>query len=628
MHALFDWLDQRLDYRRYANQLRQRVLPDGPSWWYTSASCLFWLLIIECVTGLLLMATYSPSMTSAWASVHFIDQTSAGRFLRGVHHYSSHALIILFAVHVLRVLITGAYRAPRELVWITGLLLFPLVIVWSVTGNPLSASQKGIAQIQVEGSILGATPVIGATLQRLLFGSDEVGNLTLTRLYFLHVGLLPMLVGGLCFVHLYQVIKHSSYRPVESSSDATAATLLPYWPYQSIRNMTTLAVIVGIISLISWRYGAPLYAPADPDLSHSPRPEWYFRWLFELRRYFTGDLEFVATMVVPTALLTAFMAVPILDRIVSVRFRTLCRLLIVAVCGGGCGWLTYLSYSHDANDAEYQAASVEFEKMSARARELALTNPISSDGAVELLRHDPLTQGPRLFAMHCGSCHSFTNDAGFGHVAAEPSAPNLYGIGSRKWILGFLDPDQIADHDHFQKTAFRDGDMVQHLRELFEAAGTDGQLALREKLDAVASALAAEAGQEPPDSPATIRGHELMVGELGCVNCHRFHGQGDLGSAPDLTGYCSSNWLSGMISTPNDQRFYGDRNDRMPAFAADEKHPELNLLSARELNLLVQWMVPSTNHRESKMQSTQVPVPSVNNDSSAQPRPVKLLTGT
>jgi quinol-cytochrome oxidoreductase complex cytochrome b subunit len=85
-----DWLDARLGHRRVCAAFRERVLPNGPSWWYTSASCLFWLLVIQGVTGLLLMATYSPSMTSAWASVHFIDQSAAGRFLRGVHHFAAH----------------------------------------------------------------------------------------------------------------------------------------------------------------------------------------------------------------------------------------------------------------------------------------------------------------------------------------------------------------------------------------------------------------------------------------------------------------------------------------------------------------------------------------------------------
>ncbi len=106
-----DWFDARLGHRRVLRALRSRALPTGPSWWLAIAACLFWLLVLQCATGLLLMASYSPSMASAWASVHFIDQASAGRFLRGVHHFAPHAMICLFGVHVARVLLAASFRA-------------------------------------------------------------------------------------------------------------------------------------------------------------------------------------------------------------------------------------------------------------------------------------------------------------------------------------------------------------------------------------------------------------------------------------------------------------------------------------------------------------------------------------
>ncbi len=587
MCALLNWLDQRLDYRRHIALLRRRVLPNGPSWWSTSASCLMWLLLIECITGLLLMSTYSPSMASAWASVNFTDQSAAGRFLRGVHHYSSHALIILFGLHLVRVVITGAYRAPRELVWITGLLLFPLILVWTVTGNPLASSQKGIAQIQVEGNILAATPFVGPWFQRILFGGRDIGNLTLTRLHFLHVGLLPLLVGGLFLLHLHQVIKHSSYRPGVAADQAPLKPLLHYWPYQSVRNMTMLVLLVGTISGISWQWGAPLSAPADPELPFSPRPEWYFRWLFELRRHFTGDTEFVATMVVPAAFLAAFMLLPFLDRLLSTRFDRLCRLLVVVACAAGWGWLTYLSFDRDWNDPEYIASMVEFERLSERARELARSEAMPVAGAVELLRHDPQTQGPRLFARHCSSCHTMTDADDNGMTVAESSAPNLRGIGTATWIVGFFDLDQISGKNYFGNTAFHDGEMKQHIQTLF---AENDRSALQEQFRTVAVALAAEAGHEVYESAEAQRGRSLIVGKLRCTDCHQFHNQGSLGSAPDLTGYASTEWLTGLISNPSSRRFYGDRNDRMPAFAADSAHPEFNLLSTLELDLLVKWL--------------------------------------
>lgn len=593
MQALLDWLDHRIDYRRHLQALRFRVLPEGPSWWQTSASCLMWLLVLECVSGLLLMTTYSPSMASAWASVNFIDQSSAGRFLRGLHHYSSHAIIILFGVHLVRVLMMRAYQAPRELVWITGLLMFPLIIVWTVTGNPLSASQKGIAQIQVEGNILAATPLIGASLQHLLFGGHDVGNLTLTRLYFLHVGLLPLLVGALCLVHLQQVLKHSACWQNVVSDLSDLPRTLPYWPHQTFRNLTVLSLIVGILSWISWQSGAPLSAPADPELPFSPRPEWYFRWLFELRRHFTGNTEFIATLLVPATFLCLLLLVPFLDRLLPVRADRLCRLLIVAACAGGWGWLTYSSFNRDWHDKEYVASQMEFQRWSDRARELARTEPMPQSGAVDLLRHDYVTQGPRLFARHCGGCHSATDSHGTGIAVTEPTAPNLYGIGTARWIGGFLSVERIASPDYFANTAFRDGEMKQHIQSLFEEYEP---AVMVKNLHAVAIALSAESGHEPRDSVEAEQGRKLLTGDLRCVDCHKFGEAGSAGSAPDLTGYASESWLRQIISNPRDVRFYGERNDRMPSFAVELAHPELNLLTDLEVDLLAKWLLNSSGN--------------------------------
>ena len=464
------------------------------------------------------------------------------------------------------------------------------MIVWTVTGNPLSVSQKGIAQIQVEGNILGSTPVFGPFLRRLLFGGEEIGSLTLTRLYFLHVGLLPVLVGGLCFIHLQQVIKHSPFRSPDDIEPTSTPELLTYWPYQSVRNMISLAVIFGIISIFAWKDGAPLYAPADPNLAFSPRPEWYFRWLFELRRYFSGNTEFIATMVIPSAFLFGFMAAPFVDRIRSHWLAVACRLLIVVACLGGWSWLTMISFLQDGQDAEYLAETAEFDKLSARALELATTVPMTDKGAIELLRQDPQTQGPRLFARHCLSCHSHSGPKTPGLVAAEPSAPNLYGIGSVDWITGFLVSERIASGEYFGRTKFREGDMVQHIQGLFADDGKDDAAVKTQKIHAMAVALAVEAQTEDGDSPDAATGRELIMSGGGCTDCHRFHDQGALGTAPDLTGYVSSLWLKQMISKPSVEQFYGERNDRMPDFASDPGHPELNLLSSRELDLLIQWL--------------------------------------
>ena len=590
MKTLFDWFDARTDYRALVAPLHRRVLPGGPSWWLTSASCLWWVFVIEMVTGLLLMTTYSPSTTSAWASVHYIEQSPAGSFIRGVHYFASHALIVLLAVHLVRVLLSGAFRPPRELIWITGLLLMPLVVAFAVTGNPLSASQKGMIQIEVEANIVGSTPGVGAALQRLFVGGDEVGHLTLTHLYFLHVGLLPLSTFVLLGVHLSQVYRHGL-----THAAGDAATSRPYWPYQSVRNAAAAAAISALLAGLAWRRGAPLEAPADASIAILPRPEWYFRCLFELRRYFTGDWEFIATLVLPLATLLLFIAIPLVDLVVRRRISLALRMLVLALGAGGWAWLTWTSLARDWQDPEYRAAQAQVAALDERARELADRAQIPPAGAAMLLRDDPKTQGPLLFARHCASCHSHANAEGQGIVADEPSAPNLYGFGSKSWLNGLFDPEAINGPAYFGHTKFAGGDMVGAVQELLADSDEEAGGEVRSQLELAIEALATEAALPrqagaPAKESDLARGRELLAGDLGCTGCHRFHDEGQLGAAPDLTGYGSREWLSAMIADPQDERFYGDRNDRMPSFAKRALPPDHQLLNPRELQLLVDWL--------------------------------------
>ncbi len=618
MKIFFDWLDERTDYRKLLTPIRLRVLPNGPRWAYSTASCLLWLFVVQLVTGLLLMLSYSPSTTTAWASVHYIEQSAAGHFLRGMHHFTSHALIILCGVHVVRVLLVRAFRAPRELLWITGLLLFPLMLVWAISGNPLTGGLKGVSQIEVEGNIIGSTPWVGPIIQRIFIGGEEVGHLTLTHLYFLHVGLLPLLVIGLLLFHIAQVYRHGlSVAEVGGPQDdvsrwsapnlanmaaahpvPTMPPRLRYYPHQTVRNMIVLTVVLGIIAAFAWQHGAPLDAPADPTLPNTPRPEWYFRSLFELRRYFTGDWEFMATIIIPAGVLGFFVLFPLLDRKCSPRVSAVLRVLVV-LCGAGTwGGLTGMSYLRDWKDAEFIASSAETEALAVRARELADHSLLPPEGPITLLRDDPKTQGPLLFARHCAGCHSHADTNGHGIVASDPSAPNLHGFGTTEWIRGMLDPQRIASSQFFGKTKFAKGDMVSKVHELFDGLEDADAAKLREDLKLVALALSDEA--DLPRSAGTVHDHHaplaagrelLLSGRLACTDCHRFRDQGELGSAPDLNGYGSRDWLLGMIGNPRHERFYSDdRNDRMPAFAEDTQHPEHNLLSPRELTLIVDWL--------------------------------------
>jgi ubiquinol-cytochrome c reductase cytochrome b subunit len=449
-----------------------------------------------------------------------------------------------------------------------------------------------MAQIDVEGKIIASTPIIGPTIQRLLIGGNSPGNLTLTHLYFLHVGLMPILVFLVLGLHVAQVYRHAVSTVDEQGDEGKTCA---YWPHQTFRNMVVLSVVVGVIAYLTWRFGAPLDPPADSSLPHTPRPEWYFRWLFELRRYLTGDWEFLATVILPVVVLAYFLLLPVVDRVLRRSWSAALRILTVLIGAGVVGGLTWVSCARDWEDKEYLASEEATRELAARAQFLAKSGGLPVEGAITLLRNDPKTQGPALYRRHCAACHPYSDANGQGIVSQEASAPNLYGFGTPQWIAGVLDPDRFVSPQYFGKTKFVDGDMASKLREMFDEAKDVGQLT--KQMAAAARALSAEAKlplqaeADKRDAAQIAEGVTLIQGDLSCTECHRHGDEGELGSAPDLTGYGSREWLAGIISNPKHERFYpDDRNDRMPAFASDPQQPHQNILSPRELDMLVSWL--------------------------------------
>ncbi|MDX1944105.1 MAG: cytochrome b N-terminal domain-containing protein [Pirellulaceae bacterium] len=202
-------------------------------------------------------------------------------------------------------------------------------------------------------------------------------------------------------------------------------------------------------------------------------------------------------------------------------------------------------------------------------------------------------QAERLFTANCAACHSHIDAAGKGIAAKVPSAPNLFGFGSRAWLAGILDPKKIAGPEYFGNTRHKRGQMA---AEFVQTDLVDLDDDGKAKLASIIAALSAEAqlpAQAADDKKAaedkTIeKGRAAMADSFGsysCIDCHKFHDDGALGSAPDLTGWGSQAWLTKIIANPKHEEFYRDTNDRMPSFGG--AHP---LLTPAEIDLLARWL--------------------------------------
>ena len=603
-----DFLDDRTGYRAALAARRERPLTRRPSWSATLGPCVAMLAAVVAISGLALMTTFSPSATTAWASVHYIEQLQVGpmpvgAFLRGLHYWGGQALIVLFAFYMLRALLTAAYRTPRELAWVTGVLLLPLIVVWALSGSLITGTQTSAGQIGVETTIVGALPLVGPALKRLILGGDEVGHLAITHFYFLHVALLPIVVGLLASLHFWQKRRLPAGGGEGSKSPAAyVGDELSYRPYQSVRNLLILVVVLAAVAYAAWRFGAPLDMPADPEFDHIARPEWYFESLFQLRHFFTGPWEVIATMAVPLALLALLILLPLIDRWLPKVLSVLLRIALAVVCVGGWATLTYVSLAAANDDQEFLASRKQQAEWSDRARLLADHNAIPPEGPISLLRNDAKTQGPRLYRKHCASCHALvdlSDPDGTGNIPAEePSAPNLFDFATRAWIAGILDVEQIVGEHYFGNTALADGEMVEWVREniaeMQEDMDEEELTEFRTEIEDVVITLSAEAGLvaqtavDDRDAERIERGRTAIVETFACTECHKFGDEGDLGAAPDLTGYGSREWLIAIIRDPAHERFYPDTNDRMPSFApAGEPSPKLDRHS---IELIADWL--------------------------------------
>ncbi|MBI4328103.1 MAG: cytochrome b N-terminal domain-containing protein, partial [Chloroflexi bacterium] len=577
MKKLLDWLDHRTGCRKLTHEALYENVPGGSRWRYVWGSTLTFALAIQFITGIFLWMAYSPSSQTAWESVYYIQyEMMGGWLLRGLHHFTAHAMTVLLALHLMQVVIDGAYKAPREINFWIGLALLLLVLALSLTGYLLPWDQKGFWATHVTTNIVGITPVIGPFLRKLINGGAECGHHTLTRFFAFHAGVFPALIVALLAGHIYLFRRHglTPRRPLRKPDEA-------FWPDQVLKDaVACLAVMATILFLVlrPWLFetgeelGAELGAPADPSETYSAaRPEWYFLFLFEFLKYFPGGTEIWGAIIIPGLLMGIIFLMPLIGRW---QLGHVFNVGLSASLLAGAGLLTYLAVTHDQRDPGYQAAVLEANRNAARVRVLAKSpTGIPLGGAVNLLRGDPLTQGPKLFSKNCATCHRFDGHDGTGvKPSDEQTASDLKGFGSREWVAGLLDPAQIASLHYLGGTKFKEGRMVRFVsRDVAKFSSED-----KANLGKVIAALSAEAAlksqraADQQDSAAIVEGRALINSEaMRCTECHKYHQHGEDPTGPDLTGYGSRAWLIDFISNPAHERFYGKRNDRMPAFGKD-----------------------------------------------------------
>ena len=595
MKRLHDWLDRRINHRKLTHDALFENIPGGARWRYAWGSTLVFAITVQFITGLALWFSYSASAQTAWESVYYLETAvPGGWWLRGIHHWTAQLMVPLLVLHLMQVVIDGAYKAPREVNYWFGLGLLGLTLALALTGYLLPWDQKGYWASKVAMNLLANVPLVGPSLQKLVVGGSDFGHYTLTRFFALHAGLLPAMLVALIAGHVW-LFRHHGITPRQPLKKRDAM----FWPDQVLMDgVACLAVMAAVLTLVWWKHGADLTGPANPAESYSAaRPDWYFMALFQLLKFqdyfqrLPGGGMLWCVVIIPGAVAAFLLVMPLVS-----GWKAGHRLNL-AMLWSGLGIfvaLTAIAFRHDARDEHYKAAVIQAHREAERVKVLATRNGVPPEGALALLRDDPLTQGPKLFAAKCASCHSYEGRDGLGAPLGDrQSAAELKGWGSREWLRDFLDPQKIVTDSIWGNTAFvhppagrKRSSMVNYVLDEIPKFSAEE----KSKLDRVILAVSAEA-QLPSQREADACDAALIEqgrkdfsdAALNCADCHELRGEGG-GKGCTLTGWGSLKWTKGIIHNPGDADYYSRRNDRMQAFG------EKGELSANQIDMIARWL--------------------------------------
>lgn len=300
--------------RHAARVCETRVAGDALSWTRFCGSLSLALIILLFFSGAFMMFYYSPTPAAAYDSVDFAQfSLPFGDIVRGVHYWAWNLLLVVLGLHVAGTFLVAAYKEPRQLVWVSGVLTLLVVPLCIVTGDLLPWDQKGYWTTQVRNSIISSVPLVGDFMLRLLQGGPRTGTVALTRFYVLHCVFLPLLMVKLIAIHFHFLAhKGLSVSIVPGKTPRRTISLFPGLLERWLVLFIACALALG---LVSYYWPAPLESPADPtDSAYVPKPEWWVFALNQLVGIFRGPLMVIGTVVVPGGLFLLMIVLPFLDR--------------------------------------------------------------------------------------------------------------------------------------------------------------------------------------------------------------------------------------------------------------------------------------------------------------------------
>ncbi|MEE8264154.1 MAG: cytochrome bc complex cytochrome b subunit [Gammaproteobacteria bacterium] len=337
MNATISWIDARFPLTKLWNEhLAKYYAPKNFNVWYIFGSLALLVLLLQILTGIWLTMNYKPSAEQAFASVEYIMRdVEWGWLIRYIHAVGASAFFVVIYLHMFRALMYGSYKRPRELLWITGMLLYLTLMAEAFTGYLLPWGQMSYWGAQVIVSLFGVIPFVGDSLVLWIRGDYVISDVTLNRFFAFHVIALPLILLALVLVHLLALHEVGSNNPdgieIKEKRDVNGVPLdgIPFHPYYTIKDMVgAVAFLIIFLAIVfyapefgGWFIEADNFVPADPlQTPEHIKPLWYFTPFYAILRAVPHPLGGFLTM---GAAVFLFFLLPWLDRspVKSIRYR-------------------------------------------------------------------------------------------------------------------------------------------------------------------------------------------------------------------------------------------------------------------------------------------------------------------
>ncbi|MGD0844534.1 MAG: cytochrome bc complex cytochrome b subunit [Geobacteraceae bacterium] len=331
LKSVYNWCEVRLGIKELVEkELTGYLLPRNINFWYSMGSILLFIFIMQVATGILLLIYYVPDADKAFGSVTTImNRVQFGWLIRLCHAIGSSMMVLFVLLHMLSVLFMGSYKSPRELNWLSGFILFNLVLATCLTGYLLPWSQLSFWATTVATNSVGAIPYIGQFLVEFLRGGKLVGAPTLGRFFTLHVAVIPILIAAVVGLHLFFLERIGVSTPpfgLDKTSNRWQGEAfryddhpggIPFFPNYLLQDMTSIAVYFALFAAVLF-FSPYIFFPKDAFVQANPfqtpahiKPEWYFLANYQTLKLFPN--EFVG-LSIQGAAITFLALLPFIDR--------------------------------------------------------------------------------------------------------------------------------------------------------------------------------------------------------------------------------------------------------------------------------------------------------------------------